>query len=473
MPNVDEPARPCLFSCPDWPDGLIGIDDHNRIIELSPKALDILGIDPNDAIGRCVHDVLCARSRELYHDDTKCPLTKVDISPLDTSSGYWVCAAGDYIGIDYRIIDLQWNGQPMRALAFHQNQEKQFNQAELQKFSQYVENSPTAMAEFDGAGQMVFANPQMQNTLFEQGFDEFGGANIYPSQLIEICEKVCGERLTVQDVEVELGDRWFCWHFFPILSNDSATALGYLFDNTEKKLNEFRIEREKAEARRDFFAKMVHELRTPLNAIVGFSQILIRRCQATMDERDFKHLKSILASGIQLNEMVSDTLDISKIEAGKMELDIETFTVSSLLQAICDQLQTLADVKGLQLSFECNSQIVFCSDAKKVRQILVNLISNAIKYTQKGSVSVAVTSMPDGQLLFSVKDSGVGIPENQIDKLFGAYEQVSESRNRNIQGTGLGLALVAELINMLKGTISVSSKLNQGSCFEVTLSPFD
>lgn len=470
---IDDSIVSSLFAHPDWPDGVICIDVNNRVMQLSPRSSSLLGIALDGVRGCHIHDVLCAHIRGYAHESNACPLIQKDLPPLDSVSAYWVCVDGDYIGVDYRLIPLKNESGEFTVISFHPNRDKIYSQAELERFAQYVESSPTPIAEFDTEGQMIFANPAMHNILIEQGFDDNGVSCIQPDHFVSLCEEVCLTNQYRHDVEVIVGDRYFSWHFFPMASATPDAVMGFLFDITDIKLNEQRINREKAEARRDFFAKMVHELRTPLNAIIGFSQILIRRNKALLPERDLDNLKSIRTAGLQLNEMISDTLDISKIEAGKMDLELESFSPADVLNLIYEQMSTLAEAKSLSFTVECDSEISMYSDAKKFRQIVVNLISNAIKYTLKGYVKVkisrSVSTTRIALIDVEVVDSGLGIPEDQLGSLFGAYQQISEQQNRHIEGTGLGLALVSEIVRMLDGEIKVSSEYHQGSCFVVSL----
>ena len=220
--------------------------------------------------------------------------------------------------------------------------------------------------------------------------------------------------------------------------------------------------------RRDFYAKMIHELRTPLNAIMGFSDILLARSQTKLSARECKNLQAIKNAGFQLNELVTDTLDISKIEAGFMTLDRAEFDVTALCNTFLPQIESLAAAKNLTFETVLPKVAVMKSDQQKVRQILINLLSNAIKYTRQGAVTLTV-KLSDGCIRFSIADTGVGIPDAQKHKLFGNYSQIDDAQNAGICGTGLGLALVGELVKLLKGEVAVQSEYSQGSEFIVTL----
>ncbi len=462
-----------------WPEGLIALDQSHNILFISPYAQQLLGYTGEHFLAANVHATLCAHSRDVVHTTEACPLMNQS-SQLEVQSAYWLCANGNNLSVDYRIFSLSGGDHVShKVITFQSNSERLHNQAEMEKFAVYVDHSPAPMGEFDQEGQLLFANPSLQEKILAFGFNESGCGLIFPETLMNLCATCCGEHKDIHNVEIEIEGHWFAWHFYPIIDqlDDSVTVIGYAFDITHQKVAEAEVAKRQADARRDFYAKMVHELRTPLNAIVGFSQVLLRRTESLLSERDLASLKAIRAAGLQLNEMVSDTLDISKIEAGKMEVQLEHFVLNELVEHVSEQLLTLAEAKQLQFKVTCEPNLECYCDKKKVRQIIVNLVSNAIKYTPQGSVEMTlrkashVGSEPkaNAAIELRVEDTGIGIPEDQIDGLFRAYTQVSEAQNKDIQGTGLGLALVAELVNMLGGDISVESQVGKGSTFTVIL----
>jgi PAS domain S-box-containing protein len=456
----------------NWPDGLVVADPMCNVRYMSAKATELLGWATADVQGRNLHDLLCPHNRDNAHTPGDCPLCGSDPDADEVHSGYWSSRHGVYVSVDYRVMPLagDFGG---RVLSFYDNRQRNHSYREMRKFTEYVELNPAPIAEFDADGQLLFGNPALQEQLLLHGFDDRGIARIWPTNLGALCQRAWCRQTIVNDVEVKVDDNWYRWYFHPVgggvQDGDTPSVLAYLFDITEQKMAEIQLAEEKAAARRDFFAKMVHELRTPLNAIIGFSQVLMRRLDGVLSERDKASLRAIRAAGIQLNELVSDTLDIAKIEAGKMVLEEDTFTLLSVMESFRDQVTTLADAKNLIYVCECDAALVIRSDFRKVRQILLNLVANAIKYTHEGSIQVRGFLTEPHTLVIEVKDTGIGIAKDHVSKLFRSYEQVSDERNRGIQGTGLGLALVAELVAMLGGSIVVESTLGKGSLFRVTL----
>jgi len=465
----DETSEQTWFDC--WPDGLIGLACDYKAVVVSPSAVKLLGWSPEELIGKHIHEFLCAKSREFSHDLENCPLCE-NLSGIH--SGVWRTKEGVNCHVDFRMLEMPGESTVSKFLSFHSTVENDHCHDELETFADYVEKNPGLIVEFDEEAQMLFGNAALHEQLLEKGFGDYGQPNIFPQALHQICQSISSSGKEVPSVEIEIEDCWYRWSFYSKESNQGQiSVVGFANDITEHKQLELRFEKEKLEARRDFIAKMVHELRTPLNAIIGFSQILIRITESKLSEREFSQLKNIHTAGVQLNEMVSDTLDVSKIDAGKMELDLEAFSVSTVISSIHEQMKSLSEAKHLEYLVECDTDFPLYSDRKKLRQIVVNLVSNAIKYTEKGSVRLSVGYCEDDGneegVQINVVDSGIGIPKEQIGSLFHSYQQVSGEKTRGIQGTGLGLTLVSELANMLKAQISVKSELGLGSRFTVKL----
>ncbi len=453
-----------------WPDGLIGLNVHNRIVEVSPMAQSILGYSRQELYGKDPHSTLCASTRTDYHDGKQCLLCSREPT-LETTSSLWLHKNGHYISIDFRVIPVGF-GEASRVVSFVDNSTRLHSQAELKKFSEYVENSPAPLGEFVTDGQLLFGNAALQELILEHGFDEFGAAHAIPKNISEIQKNlVDGEATT----EMTLGNHVFVWHFH-ILENDTEpTIVGYAFDITAQKEAEKIAHEQSSQARKEFYAKMVHELRAPLNAIVGFSDLLIDDLQSKISDLSLQQLTLVKEAGIQLNEQVTATLDITKIESGKMSLDISDFAVNELCQEVFDHMQALAKEKTLRFEYSPLTQQRIFSDRTKVRQIIVNLISNAIKYTKEGEIHLVAAEREDSELgeaiSIIVSDTGIGIKQEDIPRLFVSFEQVNDAQTRKIEGTGLGLALVTNLVKLLGGRISVESTYGSGSTFEVLL-PF-
>jgi len=220
----------------------------------------------------------------------------------------------------------------------------------------------------------------------------------------------------------------------------------------------------------EFLANMSHELRTPLNAIIGFSEVLQDSTFGSLNDRQKRYVGNVLESGRHLLVLVNDILDISKVEAGYMELHREILDVKALLAEVTERIVSLANNKQITLQIEDRSESpLIDADRARFMQILLNLLSNAIKFTSPGG-TVSVSYEVHSQFVaIAVKDTGIGIPENDQARIFDEFEQVDSSLGRTQEGTGLGLALTKRLVELHGGTISVQSAQGEGSIFTVTV----
>ncbi|KJH72545.1 PAS domain S-box protein [Aliterella atlantica] len=245
--------------------------------------------------------------------------------------------------------------------------------------------------------------------------------------------------------------------------------------NRELEITRSQIERqnlqliEAARLKSQFLATMSHELRTPMNAVIGFAQVLLRQRTATLNPTQVDMVERILNNGKNLLALINDILDLSKIEAGRLKLRLEEFDLVKLISATLAELRPLAEQKQLPLRFQVQlADPMVVNDSTRVRQILVNLLSNAIKFTDTGTVDVTIGQTPD-RVIISVKDTGVGIAESELEHIFEEFRQVDQTTTRQHGGTGLGLAITRSLVNMMQGAIAVESQLEQGSTFTVSL----
>jgi PAS domain S-box-containing protein len=249
-----------------------------------------------------------------------------------------------------------------------------------------------------------------------------------------------------------------------------------LEDKVQQRTEDLRLARDAADtankAKSTFLANMSHELRTPLNAILGFSHIMQQDKSVSASQR--QTLDIINNSGEHLLKLINDVLEIAKIEAGKLELEIATFDLHALVREVSDMMQLRAEQKGLQLELDQSSEFprYINGDEARVRQILVNLLSNAVKFTDKGMVTIrlSVKNNAHHHLLLEVEDSGVGISAEDQETLFKPFVQFPEGKSQG--GTGLGLSIVQQFVKLMGGNIIVESALGKGSLFRVEL-PLD
>jgi len=215
-----------------------------------------------------------------------------------------------------------------------------------------------------------------------------------------------------------------------------------------------------------FLASMSHELRTPLNSIIGFTKWLLMGMEGELNEKQTKQLNMVKSSAIHLLDLITDILDISKIEAGKVDLASEKFEIAEVVNEVVTGVLPLAQDKGLNLISNVPEGVILTSDKRRIKQIIINLTSNAIKFTDQGDVKIEVKLLNNKDLEFVVSDSGIGIKKKDLEKLFQPFQQIDMSSTKKHQGTGLGLYLCKKLLDLFHGDISVTSHLGKGSEFK-------
>jgi len=247
-----------------------------------------------------------------------------------------------------------------------------------------------------------------------------------------------------------------------------------------KANGELAIARKQAEAanklKSQFLATMSHELRTPLNAIIGYAQLQLAGMAGDISQEQADHQERILVNAQHLLEMINEVLDLSKIEAGRVELAARPFNVRHCLHEAVAQSQVLADAKNLSVALMIDAGLpdMLIGDVSRLKQIVLNLLSNAVKFTATGSVRltahpVSSQSADEASWQLIVTDTGIGIPTHMHATIFNEFRQVDSSSTRQYAGTGLGLAIVRRLVLMMRGSIHVASEIGQGSSFTVTL----
>jgi len=229
-----------------------------------------------------------------------------------------------------------------------------------------------------------------------------------------------------------------------------------------------------SEAKSNFLARMSHELRTPLNAIIGYSEMLAEDAEEAGLEDFESDLNKITGSGKFLLELINDILDLSKVEAGKMQLYLETFDLGELVDEVKTIMTPLVEKNNNRFEIETlykeNKELT--SDKIKLRQILFNLLSNSAKFTAEGTVTLTIleeTGHTGNSVTFQVKDNGIGMSKEQLEKIFNPFDQAETSTSKDYGGTGLGLAITKSFVEMMGGGIEVESKEKWGSHFKVTL----
>ncbi len=260
------------------------------------------------------------------------------------------------------------------------------------------------------------------------------------------------------------------------LSEDDHLFVAFISDISDQKRSEKELldaknrAEEAARVKASFLANMSHEIRTPMNAIIGFSEILLQ--DSSLQESSRQHTNTILSSGRNLLNIINDILDFSKIEAGRINLENVCFHLSNIMQDILRTLEFKAAEKNLSLNLHISPEVPVrvMGDPTRLRQVIINLVGNAIKFTPSGSVSIEVAKAKDESLIqFSITDTGIGMLPSQSDKVFDAFAQADSSTNRRFGGTGLGTTISKQIVELMGGQIWVESRKGEGSTFYFTV----
>jgi len=401
---------------------------------------------------------------------------------LKTKSGkwQWILGRGNSFEVDEK-------GVPHRAVGTHtditarKSMEKELRQNE-KRYRGLVESQNDLIIRVNANNEFTYVNDAYLEA-FGKSRDELIGNSFMPLIHEDDLENTLETMKAIEEppyrVHLEQramtvnGWRWLAWEDYAIKNEAGETIeiQGVGRDITE--LKEAQIAAEAAnQAKSEFLANMSHEIRTPLNAVIGFSDLLEDYIEVKAGE---KYLEGIKTAGENLLDLINDILDLSKIEAGKFSIEYQMIDIKDVLNDLYSIFSHQAEEKGLEFSVTVDENIppVIYTDQTRTRQILFNLIGNAIKFTDKGQVDVSITVKKlEGkisQLIFKVRDTGIGISKAEQEKIFEAFEQQDGQSTRRYGGTGLGLAISKRLANMMNGKLIVESTLGEGSTFTFIL----
>jgi signal transduction histidine kinase/ActR/RegA family two-component response regulator len=347
---------------------------------------------------------------------------------------------------------------------------------DVHRVARLAEDAPNPIVEFDEAGSMLYANTAMVE-LLNRGTSIQGRVEaVFPPNLPEVLKHCLESQQPAVRMEHHAEDCVLAWSFFPLGELKQVRAYGTDITADVELRRAKEAAEESSRAKAIFLATMSHELRTPMNGVLGCTQLL-QDTSLTDPQRQL--LETMHRSSESLLALVNDILDFSKIEAGKMSLEVADVELRSLVADVVTLTSEAAKKKGLTVHVQLAPDIPaeLRGDPVRLRQILFNLVGNAIKFTEQGGIYVSAKTVPynhddsDAVILqWTVKDSGIGMTADQQARLFGAYSQAEASTARRYGGTGLGLMICRQLVDLMGGAIAVESMPGKGSAFSYTTS---
>ncbi len=488
-------------------------DSQGNIEYVNPKFTEVTGYTPEEAIGQKPSILNSGEMPQEVFDELWATVSSGKdwhgelLNRKKDGGLYWVHASlspildangniTHYLSVQEDITDRKLAEEALRASE--------------ERFRSFFNSAPDAILTLDESGVVTSCNPAAEE-LYQQPASEIVGLHvvvtIVPEDDPERREEVQrgfrvhyealrkGEEVSLEFTRSRSdGGEMVVWRkAVPLMDGEGHLrgVLVYDRDITERKQaeekirsfatrmaqtsHELAVARKKAEEsarlKSEFMATMSHELRTPLNAIIGYGQILLAGIAGEMTAKQHDFIGRILLNGRNLLDLINDILDLSKIEAGRLDLLHQPFNLRNWLDEIILQTRTLADEKGLTLDVVVDDRMPdeIVGDPDRLKQILINLLSNAIKFTDEGRVAVYIQRQSDDTWTLAVSDTGVGIPSHAQEYIFDEFRQVDGSTRRKHGGTGLGLAIVRNIALMMGGNVRVQSELGKGSTFTVLL----
>lgn len=469
---------------------IISIDENGQVTYVSPATENIIGYNADNLLGEQWWNLTFFSKEERQLSKKRiCEIvsgkTKINSKPYDRKL---LCKDGSLKWIEWR--DSIGVDNIFVSVGVDITEWKKTEEIKIQSDTILNSVESTMLMVSNRQGNIIFASPSVEKMLGYPVKDIMGNKwwkVTYENQqeALQVKEAIYNyvffnkkDFIDISKRKIKTANGDYKWIEWQISKGSNGTYISIGTDITQRIAIEIELKKAKESAeqslkvKNEFLANMSHEIRTPLNAIIGFTDLLLET-QLTIEQKS--HLETMRNSGEILLSLINNVLDLSKLESDKLKIEEIPFNLNKSFNNILKLMKLRADEKGisLDLKIEPNIPIQVIGDPTRLEQILLNLIGNAIKFTNKGSVQVTLKQLSETQdsseIYFEVRDTGIGIVSNKINTVFGAFSQAKSDTSRIYGGTGLGLTIVKKLIGLLNGVIKVESKFGEGSVFKITL----
>ncbi|HJT18931.1 MAG TPA: response regulator [Nitrospira sp.] len=485
---LESPTRTVLDALPV---GVCLVDSEHRIVWLNQAATRIVSRPYSRRLPNTIEELLGRTPSAEPGQQAVPPLESIlaGKAPAEGTAAI-VTAAGSRTLVAWSCSPIDAHPLAAALFSFRDLTEEHALEDDRNRLARIAEESPAALVELDVDANLLYVNPAMTQLLERFGYSDGGFPRALPEGIERIVHRCLATEHTSHQIEVSLSGFTYAWTFCPVPSHRHVR--GYAVDltevrNTQRQLEDAtaRLERvnrelaaalqqaqEAVRAKTHFFATMSHELRTPMNGVIGMAELL-RDSPLSEDQRSC--VDTIHQCGEALLSIISDILDCAKIESGKLELETIDFNLQTTVEDVLAQFAERAQRKGIEITGLVHAAVpkALRGDPGRLRQVLTNLVANAVKFTERGEVTleaeVAGETPGDAVIRFAVRDTGIGIPAEHQRRLFTPFTQTDSSMTRRYGGTGLGLAICKQLVELMDGSIGVDSTPGRGSTFWCTV----
>jgi len=472
------------------PIGFLLLDSQLRVLSMNREAARLVGHSAEYCTSKLLREILLQQPGTAGHTiATLIQASLPDHRPIQAARAMLIAPTDEPHQIEWTYVPLDVEDDPGGVLTLRDLTCESELQQDRDRLARVAEESPSPIIELDSDANLVYANPAMTQLLQRFGYAAGGFPSVCPGELVQLVQRCIGTGKEIRGQEVRLAHASFTWIFCPVPSHrlvrcyavdmtDVTAAQEELrrsaehLQNSNRQLDQALQEAQAAaRVKASFLATVSHELRTPMNGVIGMTDLLM---DTEPSEEQQSYIQPIRQCGEVLLNLINDILEYGKIEAGKLELECIDFNLRTTVEDVLNQFAERAETKGLEIAGLVHASVPtgLRGDPGRLRQILTNFVGNAIKFTERGDVTIQAfleKDLVDAVVVrFEITDSGIGIPPEVQARLFQPFTQADSSTSRKYGGTGLGLAISKQLAEQMGGSVGIVSQPEHGSTFWCT-----